>query len=135
MITSATEFYRLRTSENPDEYLRAAWEEASVEVWKEVINTYPDMAFWVAQNKTVPFEVMDILSEHPEWRVRCMIASKNKITEDLQMKFVNDIEVLVRRSIARHKKATLKILQIFINDEDEEIRAIAKSRIEEGRYK
>jgi hypothetical protein len=32
MIRSADEFYQLRTSENQEEYLRAAWEEAPVAV-------------------------------------------------------------------------------------------------------
>jgi len=135
MINSADEFFQLRTSENSEEYLKAAWDEASIEVWQDVIDRYPDMSFWVAQNKTVPIEILNILSEHPDWRVRSMIASKNKITVDLQMKLVRDNEALVRSSIARNKKATLKILQMLINDENEEIREIVRIRIDEECYK
>jgi len=79
-------------------------------------------------------EVLDILSEHPEWRVRSMIASKNKITEDLQMKLALDIEYFVRSSVVRNKKATLKVLEVLINDEDEEIRIIARDRINLGKH-
>ncbi|MBD3922932.1 HEAT repeat domain-containing protein [Paenibacillus sp. PR3] len=135
MITSADEFYHLRTSEKQEEYLRAAWDEATIEVWHEVLAKYPDMSFWVAHNKTVPLEVLRALCDHPEWRVRSIIASKNKISEDIQMILVKDNESLVRSSLARNKKATLKILQMLINDEDEEIREIVKKRIEENNYR
>ena len=56
VITSAEEFVQLRTSRNPDEYHRAAHEEASVETWLDVIERFPDMRSWVAHNKTVPLE-------------------------------------------------------------------------------
>ena len=39
MINSADEFYQLRTSEKPDEYLQAAWDEAPIQVWYEVLVT------------------------------------------------------------------------------------------------
>jgi len=45
LINSADEFFHLGTSEKPEEYLRATWDEATFEVWKEVINKYPDMSF------------------------------------------------------------------------------------------
>ncbi|WP_435165804.1 hypothetical protein [Paenibacillus glycanilyticus] len=135
MINSAEEFYQLRTSENPEEYLKAAWDEAKTETWLEIIKNYPDMAFWVAQNKTVSNEILGILTDHEEWRVRSMIASKNKITEEIQMKLALDHEALVRSSIARNKKVTLKILQMLRDDEDVEIREIVKQRISERKYK
>lgn len=37
MIITAEEFVRLRTSENMDEYLKAAWDDAPFDVWLEVI--------------------------------------------------------------------------------------------------
>ena len=43
MIETAHEFYRLRTSRLPSEYLRAAHEAAPLAVWREVIATMPDM--------------------------------------------------------------------------------------------
>jgi hypothetical protein len=42
MITTAEEFVRLRSSELPEAYERAAHEEASVQTWNEVIENYPD---------------------------------------------------------------------------------------------
>ena len=53
-ITSAEEFVRLRTSEDPDEYLVSDNGAASDEVWLDVIARYPEMKEWVVHNKTVP---------------------------------------------------------------------------------
>jgi hypothetical protein len=135
MITSAEEFYKLRTSDNPEEYIRAAWDEAPIEVWRDILEKYEEMHFWVAQNKSVPIEILDVLSDSCEWRVRHMIGSKNRITENLQMKLSNDKEVLVRRSIVSNKKTVLRVLQVLANDEDEEIRSLARDRIEKHDYK
>ncbi|AOZ90797.1 hypothetical protein [Paenibacillus crassostreae] len=92
------------------------------------------MHFWVVQNKTVPNEILEELTNSDEWRVRHMIASKNKITETIQKKLAIDREVLVRSSIARNKKVKLSVLLLLINDEDEEIRNMAKERIFKGEY-
>jgi len=135
MIRSAEEFYQLRTSENQEEYLRAAWEEAPIAVWRDVIRKYPDMHFWVAQNKTVPNEILEELSDSPEWRVRHMIASKNKIPESLQKKLAVDRDPLVRSALVRNRKIRLNALFILQEDEDEEIRAKARERIEKKDYK
>ncbi len=56
----------------PDECRRAAHDEASVEVWFEVIRRWPDMRFRVAQNKTVTVSVLGILVDDPDKDVRNM---------------------------------------------------------------
>jgi hypothetical protein len=76
VIESAEEFVRLRTSEEPDKYHRAAHEEATVETWLQVIERYPEMRFWVANNKTVPLEVLEVLRQDADARVRSMVRCK-----------------------------------------------------------
>lgn len=76
VIASAEEFVRLRTSDDPAEYNRAAQDEASESTWREVIARFPDMRFWVAQNKTVPLSVLEILRHDSDDRVRHMVTSK-----------------------------------------------------------
>lgn len=66
MIESAKEFVRLRKSQIQEEYHRSAHEEASLETWKEVIKQYPCMRSWVAHNKTVPLEILEVLSDEEE---------------------------------------------------------------------
>lgn len=70
MIDSAEEFKRLRESEIHEEYHRAATDEASIEVWSEVLKKYPDLAFWVAQNKTIPLEILYTLTDNEYVDVR-----------------------------------------------------------------
>lgn len=76
VIESAEEFVRLRISDDPAEYNRAAHDEASESTWREVIERFPDMRFWVAQNKTVPLSVLEILRQDPDDKVRHMVTSK-----------------------------------------------------------
>lgn len=76
MIDSAEEFVRLRSSDDPAEYRRAAHEEASVQTWLDVVDRFPDMRFWVAQNKTVPLEILERLRHDPDDRVRSMVLLK-----------------------------------------------------------
>ncbi len=134
MINTAEEFLRLRTSENPDEYHRAAHEEAPIEVWLEVIRRFPDMRFWVAANKTVPVKILDILSNEPDGRVRYMVASKRKLPESLQLKLAVDADPAVRHRIAFNPKATRKVLELLSHDERPEIRELVSKRIAKKEY-
>jgi hypothetical protein len=63
-------------SENPDEYHRAANEDASAQTWLDVIDRYSDQRFWVAQNKTVPLDILELLRHDPDERVRSMVRAK-----------------------------------------------------------
>lgn len=90
MIQSAEQFVRLRSSEDPAEYHRAAHEEADVAVWLDVIDRYPDMRFWVAHNKTVPLVILELLASDPDVRVRSFVATKRKIGIDLLEKLALD---------------------------------------------
>jgi hypothetical protein len=44
-------------------------------VWLGVIRDYPDMRFWVAQNKTVPVSILGVLAADDDQRVRSMVAT------------------------------------------------------------
>ncbi|MCR8633900.1 hypothetical protein [Paenibacillus radicis (ex Xue et al. 2023)] len=85
MINSAEEFVGLRLSENVDDYLRAAREEANINIWLEVIGKYPDLKYWVAHNKTVQMEVLEVLSDDLCWRVRHMVASKTNCLKNSKL--------------------------------------------------
>ena len=82
MITSAREFFELRTSVLSEDYLRAANESASLEVWFGVLLQYPDMKVWVAHNKTLPLETLERLARDPDPRVRYAVAVKNKLPQE-----------------------------------------------------
>ncbi|MBB5839629.1 hypothetical protein [Kribbella italica] len=76
MIESADEFVRLRTSDDPAEFRRAAHEPAGVDTWLEVIDRFPEMRVWVAHNKTVPLAVLELLRHDADERVQRMVLEK-----------------------------------------------------------
>ena len=79
MIKSVEEFVRLRSSDNMEEYNRAAHEEAPIEIWEAIISEHEDMKKWVIHNKTVPLSILEILSEDPNPVVRHSVATKRKL--------------------------------------------------------
>jgi hypothetical protein len=115
VITSAEEFLRLRESEWPEDYNRAAHEEAPLEVWLNVIAWYPSKRFWVAQNKTVPLGVLEILARDDDPRVRGMVASKRKLTPELQLLLAEDPDDGVRDRLANNGKVTKEALERIAN--------------------
>ena len=121
MIKTAEEFIALRSSDIKDEYDRSAYEEAPIEVWKEILRLYPDYAQWVIHNKTVPLEILDELSLSDDILIRQSVASKRKLSIELFERLAKDIEPGVRDTIAVNKKTPLYILDILCLDDDEEV--------------
>lgn len=116
MLESAEEFVRLRRSRVPDEYNRAAHDEASVKVWSEVIECYPEMRAWVAHNKAVPIEVLAVLACDPDPDVRYCVAMKRKLSPELFWLLAVDFDETVRSLLAANAKAPLKLLAKLSKD-------------------
>lgn len=129
-IKSAEEFIRLRYSENPDEYSRAASEDASPEVWRSVIAKHPEARFWVAQNKTVPLEILKILASDEDPRVRGMVARKRKLSPDLLDLLSRDSSETVRLQVARHRHTSRDTLDALTTDAWDQVREVARERLE-----
>jgi len=115
-ILSASEFLRLRSSDVPAEYHRAAHDDAAIDVWRDVIEQYPDMRFWVAQNKTVPVDGLRLLATDQDWKVRSMVAMKRKLPDDLCTLLALDSNDAVRQSIARHRNTPDGVLSVLAAD-------------------
>lgn len=133
MINSAEEFVRLRSSELPEEYWRAAHEEASDVVWLDVIARFPDMRWWVAQNKTVPLSMLEILARDADVSVRSMVAHKRKLSPALFDLLSQDSEGTVRSSIANNRKVPMHILKRLADDPEAFIREAVLKRLERGK--
>jgi hypothetical protein len=129
-IISADEFARLRTSEDPVEYGRAAREDAPIEVWLEVIARYPDLRKWVAHNKRVPIEILEQLSRDGGPRVRFTVASKRKATESILARVAEDADESVRLEVVRHRNTPPALMRRLADDEWEAVRELARSRLE-----
>jgi hypothetical protein len=128
-ITTADEFIRLRTSDNPSEYLRAATDDAPAEVWREVIVRYPEMRRWIAHNKAVPTEILAILARDPSSDVRHSVARKNKLPAELMLELAGDENEAVRRAILYNKNAPIEVLRKLARDESADIAALARQRV------
>lgn len=101
MLRDAEEFVRLRTSDDPGDYHRAAHEEASLDTWLDVVARYPEMRLWVAQNKTVPNEILVHLTSDKDPQVRSMVARKRKLEPSTLEELANDPDDSVRMSVAQ----------------------------------
>jgi hypothetical protein len=128
MIGSADEFVRLRTSDEPDEYRRAAMDEAPESVWLEVVQAYPEMRRWVAHNKTVPMSVLDLLADQDE-DVRIAVAQKGKLTADLFSQLSRDPSPNVRQRIASNAKTPTAVRERLASDADKSVATEASTRL------
>ncbi len=131
MILSAEEFVRLRSSEDMGEYHLAAHAEAPIEVWLEVIEKYPDYKEWVAHNKKVPIEILEILADDLDDDVRFIVATKRKLTPELFLKLARDLDEGVRQRIACNPKVSIEILTILKDDHSKLVAESASKKLAE----
>ena len=134
MIGSADEFQRLRTSDDPDQQRRATHDEAPLSVWRDVVARFPELRFWVAQNKTVPGEVLAELAADPDARVRSMVAAKRKLAPALQLQLAADPDEGVRQRIAWNSRATRAALELLVRDPWPLVAERARARLAAGQY-
>lgn len=127
MIESAEEFIRLR--EANDE--RASHDHASDRIWHDIIKNYPEMRFWVAHNRTIRANIVEVLAKDDDSRVRYRIATNrclNKLPQILEQ-LASDVDDSVRLAVVRHKATPKSILQKMKNDSWEEVGIIASKRL------
>jgi len=128
MISTPKEFYDLRTSEDMSEQRRAAMEEASADVWREISATYPEMREWVVINKTVPIEILDELSKDENFRVRAIVATKRKLSEDIFNRLASDLNESVRIAVANNAKIPEYLKEMLRNDKSALVRKAVNLR-------
>ena len=129
MINSAKEFVDLRTSDRPEQYLRAANEPAPLEIWHELVEKYPEMKVWVARNKTVPMQILEQLAGDPESDVRFAVATKNKLSRKLMLMLARDTEPSVRVRIVYNKNASDEILRELALDTELSVSEAARHQL------
>ena len=132
MLETAEEFVRLRTSADPEEQSRAATDEAAVSTWINIVERYPNMRFWVAQNKTVPVEILERLAADDDPKVRSMVAKmKRKLGPLLLETMALDPNDAVRMAVARHPNTPPDVLaRLAQQDPWVEVRNVAAARLQ-----
>jgi len=137
MIVSAEAFVRLRTSQDPADQRRATHEPAELGVWLEVIDRHPEMKSWVVHNKTVPLEVLCILADDQDPRIRRdvlrknKVLSRNKIDRPLVEKFARDPDEEVRADLAENRDVPRDILERLAEDLSSWVYVKARERLVE----
>ncbi len=128
-LVSAAEFVRLRSSQDPHDYGAADLGTASLVVWMDVLADYPDFRQWVARNKTVPLEILRLLADDPDPRVRAAVASKRTLTLDLFRKLAADADDAVRLRIVHNAATPRPVLESLTRDPYDLVSARAKVRL------
>jgi hypothetical protein len=103
---------------------------ASSQTWLEIIGHSEDAAVWVALNKTIPVEVLEVLAKHASARVRRFVADKNSITPELIALLATDSDSGVRLRIANHKKTSAEILRQLLQDDWQEVIEVAREKLD-----
>jgi len=110
-INSAEEFIELINSDDPASRMRAGTESASSSVWFDVIKKYPKFKVWVARNRAVPKEVVDILCVDSDPMVRHAISTKYPLDIELYSKLAKDKDESIRSSLAYNRGFPLSLLK------------------------
>jgi hypothetical protein len=141
VIETAEEFVRLRTSQDPAEYRRAAHDPARIEVWLDVIARYPEMKSWVVNNKTVPIEILRLLADDNDPSIRRDVLRKNKvlgrngIDRPLVEKFSRDPDEVVRADVAGNRDTPRDIVERLAEDPSSWVHIRARERLAEDARK
>jgi hypothetical protein len=122
MTESAEEFARLRESDDIGEQHRSSNEEIPLSVCLEVIERFPHLRSWIAHNKKVPIEVLELLASDPDPHVRDAVARKRKLTPPLFERLARDSESRVRATIAYNRSCPTPLLQDLAKDNDGDVK-------------
>lgn len=128
-LASAAEFVRLRSSDDPHEYGAADKGSASLDVWREVLTSYPDFRHWVARNKTVPLEILQILVSDSDSRVRAAVATKQYLSPALFDRLAQDPDETVRLRVAHNAAAPTTVLERLAHDRSYLVSGRARVRL------
>lgn len=126
MIQTPAEFIQLRTSDEPADQARASHEEASEEVWLDIIDSHPEMRRWVAHNKTVPDRILTLLARDADPAVRWEVAGKRRATVDLLRVLAFDDDDTVRVRVARNPRTGMEELRALVADRSWVVRDAAE---------
>ncbi len=126
MIESAVHFLNLCHSEASDDATRSMAETASLSIWIEVLDNYPTLWADVAQNRTIPPEVVERLAADGDERVRWLIAEKRKLPSTVFARLASDLDPGVRQRIAANQKTPITLLEKLVRDVNQDVSSVAK---------
>lgn len=129
-IRSAEQFIKLRESDRPEDYRQATWGQATDSVWFEIIDRYPNMRRWVAQNKTLSAPVLMRLAGDSDVRVRYGVATTPGLGEGVLDVLMNDVDASIRRVIVTQDNLSPDQLKRLAADSDADVAGDAAEQLE-----
>jgi len=129
-IATADEFVALLDMRPLSPSLISAVQAASAAVWWDVLERFPDLAVWVAANRTIPNEIIAQLALHPRIQVRVAIASHPQLPDAIMMQLAHDKSDLVRMRIACNARASRGVLSLLTADACVVVSKHAQARVE-----
>lgn len=129
MIKTVDEFISLRQSDNIDEQYRASHDTADLSLWLEVIKNYPDFKTWVIHNKTIQIEILEILCEDKDPKVRSDVARKRKINDAIFNTLSVDPDETVRYALMCNTNLSADKIKTIKVDDSDWLREQLKDRI------
>lgn len=127
MIKSAQEFIALCDSSDKEELERIRSEEASLQVWEEVVKYYPEYQRQILFNDSIGDEVLRMLAVSEDVAVRSHLAKKRRLPKDIFELLAVDSDPRPRVRIAENDKVPVEILERLLKDPDADV-ALAASR-------
>jgi hypothetical protein len=128
-LSSAEEFVGLVYSGVQEDYQRARWAEAPSEVWREILDRYPDLRSDVAGCKCLPVDILELLANDEDDEVRWWIASKRRAGAAVLESLAVDPNESVRERVAYNPSAPLSALRLLATDACERIALKARERL------
>lgn len=125
MISSAQEFAELRQRNDP----RAAHDEASEAVWRDVLCWFPALKEWVVRNKTVPVAILCELAIDSDPRIRYEVAAKRKCPASVLERLAHDADAAVRLRVAYNAKTPERLLEQLRHDPNESVAKVVDERL------
>ncbi|SEI39681.1 hypothetical protein SAMN05421831_101261 [Allopseudospirillum japonicum] len=131
MLVSADQFDALIRQGDMYSRQQATQTQATAEFWHQVMRHYPEHAFWMVQNPSLPSRLLEaILQNAPSLPVVHMAARKAILSEASALQLAQHPEAAVRLSLAKNPQISAQVLAILAQDIDPSVRQIAQAQEE-----
>lgn len=122
MIDTIEEFIRCAESKEMKDYHRITLDQFTDEVWKEIMDHYPQYHYWVDGNRYLPEWVMWEFSMSKEQDVKRTIAERHDIPETLLRKLSEDADPDIRSKTAWNLSCPRDVLERLSIDKSPRVR-------------
>lgn len=101
-----------------------------MEVWRAIVERLPDMRFWVSFNRTLPTEIIRILADDADWRVRDQIAGRRDTPLDILETLSRDDHDAVLSTVADNPRTPTRALETLSGHSWSQIREKAERQLQ-----